>query len=326
MVMSSIDTDRDALTVTFVADFPVSQQRLWEAYMDARQVERLWGPPSWPATFTQHDVRVGGRADYHMTGPEGEHAGGYWEFVSINAPHSFEVLDGFANPDGTPNTEMPTIAMRFEFTEQPTGSRVTVTGRFDDAETLDQLVQMGMIEGSREAMEQIDDAVADDSMMEVACTTQLQLLGDTQARVARLFKMNIDDVWRAHHDPGLMRQWMLGPEGWSLSVAEIGERPGDTYRFEWASDTGEPGFGFTGEVLESHAPHREVTTENLIGADGPGTINAMNLIEVSGGTLLTLVITYPNAELRNEILETGMVDGMEASYARLEGLFRQAAA
>src|SRR5699024_11604891 len=124
----------------------------------------------------------------------------------------------------------------------------------------------------------------------------------------------------------LMRQWMLGPEGWSLSVAEIGERPRDTYLYEWASDMGEPGFGFTGEVFESHAPHREVTTENLIGADGPGTINAMNLIEVSGGTLLTLVITYPNAELRNEILETGMVDGMEASYARLEGLCRHATA
>ena len=326
MAITSIDTDREALTITLVADFEVSQQRLWDAYMDPRQLDQFWGPPSWPATFTQHDVRPGGRSTYRMTGPEGEQSGGYWEFVNVNPPHSFEVLDGFAHPDGTPNTDMPTMEMSLEFSEGDAGSRLTVTTRFGDVETLDQLLEMGMIEGTREAMGQIDDVVADDSVFEAARTTQLQLLGDTQARVTRLFDMSIDDVWRAHHDPGLMRQWMLGPDGWSLTVAEIGERPGDQFRYEWESDTGEPGFGFTGEILESHPPHREVTTEQLIGAESPGTTNAMNLVEVSAGTLMTLVITYPNAELRNEILETGMADGMEASYARLERLFRQAAA
>ena len=326
MAITAIDTDRDALTVTLVADFTVPVQRLWDAYMDPRQLERFWGPPSWPATFTQHDVRPGGRSNYHMTGPEGEQSGGYWEFVNVNPPHAFEVLDGFANPDGTPNTERPSMTMLLEFRERDGGSRLTVTTRFANAQALDQLLDMGMVEGSREAMEQIDDVVADDSALETVRTTQLQLLGDTQARASRLFQMNIDDVWRAHHDPGLLRQWLLGPDGWVLSVAEVRQRPGDTFRYEWESETGEPGFGFTGPLLESHPPHREVTTENPIGAEGPGTTNAMNLVEVSGGTLLTLVITYPDAELRNEILETGMVDGMEASYARLEEFFRQAAA
>ena len=295
--------------------------------MDPRQLERFWGPPSGPATFAQHDVRPGGCSNYHMTGPDGDQSGCYWEFVSINPPHSFEVLDGFANPDGTPNTEMPSMEMILEFSERDGGgSRLTVTTRFADAQSFDQLMDMGMVEGSREAMGQIDDVVADDSQLETLRTTQLQLLGDTQARASRLFDMSIDDVWRAHHDPGLMLQWLLGPDGWVLSVAETGQRPGDTFRYEWTSDTGAPGFGFTGELLASHPPYREVTTENLIGAEGPGTTNAMNLVEVTGGTLLTLVITYPDAELRDEILETGMVDGMEASYARLEELFPQAGA
>ena len=292
--------------------------------MDARQLERFWGPPTWPATFTQHDVRVGGRSNYHMTGPNGEHSGGYWQFVSINAPHSFRVLDGFAIPDGTPSTEMPSMEMTLSFSQRHTGSRLRVTTTFDSVEALDQLLEMGMVEGTRQAMGQIDDVVADDSMFQAARTTHLQVLGDTQARVTRLFAMDIDDVWRAHHDPDLMRQWMLGPEGWVLSVAEPGRHPGDTFRYEWESVAGEPGFGFTGELLESDAPHREVSTEQLIGADGPGTHNAMNLVEVSGGTLLTLVITYPNAQVRHEMLETGMAHGLEASYARLEALFRQA--
>ena len=326
MAITSIDTDRDALTVTVVAGFNVPRQRLWDAYMDPRQLERFWGPPTWPATFTQHDVRVGGRSNYHMTGPKGEHSGGYWEFVTITAPHSFEVLDGFANPDGTPNTEMPSMGMILEFSEQGTGSRLTVTTTFDSVETLDQLLELGMLEGTREAMEQIDDVVSDDVAFESVGTTQLQLLGATQARTSRLFDMSLDDLWRAHHDPGLMRQWLLGPDGWVLTTCELGQRPGDSFRYEWETEAGDQGFGFTGEILELAPPHREVTTENLIGSDGPGTINAMNLVEVTGGTLLTIVITYPNAEMRNEILETGMADGMEVSYARLEQLFRQAAA
>jgi len=44
----------------------------------------------------------------------------------------------------------------------------------------------------------------------------------------------------------------------------------------------------------------------------------MTLTPVEGGTLLTLVITYPSKALRDSVLATGMVDGMEMSYDRLE--------
>ena len=77
-------------------------------------------------------------------------------------------------------------------------------------------------------------------------------------------------------------------------------------------------FGFTGELLESVPWHRAVTTEQMIGMDGPGTVNEMTLTPVAGGTLMSLVITYPSAEVRDIVLGTGMVDGMETSYARLE--------
>jgi len=61
-----------------------------------------------------------------------------------------------------------------------------------------------------------------------------------------------------------------------------------------------------------------VTTERMIGTAVPSTTNELTLTSVEGGTLLTLVITYPSRELRDQILATGMTDGMEASYARLE--------
>ena len=77
-------------------------------------------------------------------------------------------------------------------------------------------------------------------------------------------------------------------------------------------------FGFDGETLLSEPPFRAVTTEHMTGTDYPSTTNDMTLYEEDGVTLLTLVIEYPDKDTRDMILATGMTDGMEASYARLE--------
>lgn len=318
MAISSIDIDRDALTTTIVAEFPVPVTRLWRAYVDPRQLEQFWGPPTWRATFTRHDVRTGGRSDYHMTGPDGEKAGGFWEFVSVDPQRSFEVRDGFANDDGTPNTKLPGMRMVFEFAETGSGARLTVTTFFASADALEQLLKMGMLEGTREAMGQIDDVVTYDATFEVSQPAQLQYLDDVTVRISRVLHGTPEQIWQAHHEPDIIRQWLLGPDGWHMPVCEIGLEPGDTYRYEWETDTGEDRFGFTGEILESVAPYREVATDAMIGMEGPGTVNAMNLTEVADGTLLTVVISYPSRELRDTVVATGMVDGMELSYSRLE--------
>ena len=115
-----------------------------------------------------------------------------------------------------------------------------------------------------------------------------------------------------------MRRWMLGPEGWRMPVCEVNAEVGGTYRYEWEAEDGSQRFGFEGVLLEAAPPHRSVTTEQMIGTDGPSTTNEMTLTPVAGGTLLSLVITYPNAEIRDMVLGTGMTEGMEQSYARLE--------
>ena len=117
-----------------------------------------------------------------------------------------------------------------------------------------------------------------------------------------------------------MQQWLLGPDGWSMPVCEVATEVGQRYRYEWVADDGSGGFGFEGELIESVPPHRAVTTEQMIGMDYPGTLNEMTLTPVGDATLLTLVITYANSEVRDIVLATGMVDGMETSYARLESL------
>lgn len=318
MPITSVTRDLATLTMTVIAEFPVPVRRLWDAYADPRQLEKFWGPPEWPATFTRHDMTVGGRSAYYMTGPDGQRSCGYWEFLAVDPPRSFEVRDGFAHPDGTPDAAMPSMRMVCSFEPTATGSRLTATTHFPSLAALEQLMEMGMEEGMRAAMGQIDAVVADLASFAASRATEAQVLGDTLVRVSRVIRGSAQQVWDAHHDPALLQRWLLGPDGWTMPVCEVATSVGDTYRYEWESDNGEGRFGFTGELLESQPPFREVTTEQMIGMDGPRTINEMTLTPVEGGTLLSIVITYPSAEVRDAILGTGMTDGMEMSYARLE--------
>jgi len=322
MPVTSIEKDLDTLTLTIVADFTAPLHRLWDAYLDPRQIERFWGPPTYPSTFLRHDGAVGGRSIYRMTGPEGDEHYGCWEWTSVDAPHSFEVVDWFADATGAPNTELPGMHATFAFEATPAGSRLTTISRFDSLEQLEQLLSMGVLEGTREAMSQIDAVLADLAAFAAERDAEAQILSDTQVRVARVIRGSIDQVWHAHNDADLMKQWLLGPDGWTMPVCEIASSVGDSYRYLWAPEGGGDGFGFTGELLESEPPYRAVTTEAMIGMDFPATLNELTLTPVEGGTLLSLVITYANAEMRDAVLATGMTGGMETSYVRLEALLK----
>jgi uncharacterized protein YndB with AHSA1/START domain len=318
MPITSVASDPAALTLTVVADYPVPVERLWDAYADPRQLERFWGPEQWPATFTQHDMAVGGHSHYYMTGPDGTTSRGWFRFLALEPLKQFEVEDGFSDDAGNPNAAMPTMRMVFRFEPTEHGSRFTSVTRFPSLEAMEQLVQMGMMEGLKSAMGQLDAILADLRSFANTLATQAQLLNDTQVRVSRVIRGTVDQVWRAHHEPALMKRWLLGPDGWSMPVCEVATKVGERYRYEWEANDGSQRFGFEGQLLESAAPYRAVTSEQMIGMEGPSVRNELTLVAVKGGTLMSLLITYPTKELRDLILGTGMTTGMEASYARLE--------
>lgn len=322
MPITSVHKDPQALTMTVVADFSAPLRRVWDAYADPRQLERFWGPPDYPATFTRHDMFPGGRSAYTMVGPQGDASRGYWEFLDVKPPHSFEVRDGFCHPDGTPNTELPSMRVTFEFEATRTGSRLTTTTFFNSVDELEQLLDMGMEEGMRGAMGQIDAVLEDLRSFAADLPAGAQVLGDTTVRVSRVIRGTVDQVWAAHHDPALLSQWLLGPDGWSMPTCETATEVGRSYRYVWQEASSGRSFGSTGELLEMTAPYRAVTTERMYGDgipdDAPGTVNELTLTPVEAGTLLALVITYPDAQTRDIVLGTGMVGGMETSYARLE--------
>jgi uncharacterized protein YndB with AHSA1/START domain len=159
MPLTSVTTDAAKLTLTVVGDYPVPQQRLWEAFADPRQLERFWGPPFAPATFTHHDFKVGGRAEYFLTLPEGGKWSGSWKFTAVNPISSFEAHDG---EDNAEDENMP-AGMTFTFETTPTGSRLTCVTRFSSVEAMEQTIP-GMEQGLRAAIPQLDALLAEPSV------------------------------------------------------------------------------------------------------------------------------------------------------------------
>lgn len=319
MPITTVTSDPKALTLTLVGEYPVPVERLWQAWADPRQLERFWGPEVFPATFTRHDMAVGVESHYYMTGLDGQRTPNcYWHFKHVEAPHRLEVINGFAREDYSPDDAMPSMRMVFSFEATPTGSRVTTVTSFPSLAAMEQLVEMGMMEGMKSAVGQLDATLADLAAFAADRDTEAQILSDTQVRITRVIRGSVDQVWRAHHEPALVQRWLLGPEGWTMPVCQVATRAGETYRYEWEAIDGSGRFGFEGTLLEVNAPYRAVTTEQMIGVPGPGTRNELTLTPMGERTLLTYVITYPSVELRDQILGTGMVGGMELSYARLE--------
>lgn len=160
MPVTDVQHDLENLTLIITAEFAAPPARIWQIYADPRQLEKVWGPPSYPATVVDHDLRPGGRVTYYMTGPEGDKHAGYWEITAVDEPRSFSFLDGFADLDFNPNPELPTAQNVYTFAAHDGGTRAVYQCTFASAEGLQQVLDMGVIEGSTSAINQIDALVA----------------------------------------------------------------------------------------------------------------------------------------------------------------------
>jgi uncharacterized protein YndB with AHSA1/START domain len=160
MSITSVDTNADNLTLALIADFDAPIDRVWELWSDPRKLERWWGPPGYPATFEKHDLTPGGEATYLMTSPEGDTSRGMWRVTAVDPPTSLEFTDAFADADGTPIADMPVHKVRVRLIERDGGTRMEMHSRFESREAMERLVGMGMVEGLREAVSQMDALLA----------------------------------------------------------------------------------------------------------------------------------------------------------------------
>ena len=143
-----------------MAEFDASPDEVWDVWEDPRKLERWWGPPTFPATFTRHDFRVGGQSRYFMTGPTGDTPRGWWRIDAIDKPHRLEFANGLAGEDGEPAPGIEPAAGSVDFEAIDQGTRMTAVTRFVDAKQMQTMLGMGMQEGMTQAIGQIDALLA----------------------------------------------------------------------------------------------------------------------------------------------------------------------
>ncbi len=160
MPVTDVKQDPASLTLTITAEFDAPAERVWEMWSDPRLLERWWGPPSFPATFVEHDLTPGGRSAYFMTGPEGQKHHGWWEIKEVEPPKRLLIEDGFAD-DVSFNEDMPgPSSATVTISESDGVTTMSIESRFASREDMEQMIEMGMEQGMTEALGQIDPLLA----------------------------------------------------------------------------------------------------------------------------------------------------------------------
>jgi uncharacterized protein YndB with AHSA1/START domain len=154
------------------------------------------------------------------------------------------------------------------------------------------------------------------------------LPNDRDVVVVRAFNAPRSLVFDAWTKPALLQRWMLGPPGWTMPVCEMDVRPGGTFTWRWRSEESGAEFGFTGEFREVVRPSRIVHVERYepgdVGGEMGEALVTSELTEKNGVTTHTMTIHYESKAVRDAALKTGMTDGMEQSFQKLDELLAAA--
>jgi uncharacterized protein YndB with AHSA1/START domain len=161
MTVTAVTKDPVRASMTIVAEYSATAARVWRLWADPRRLERWWGPPTHPATVTDHDLSPGGVVRYFMTGPDGERFHGGWRVIGVEEPSRLEFEDFFAGEDGAENPDLPVTRTVVSIEVDAGVTRMTIESHFPTPEALAQVLEMGMEEGITQALGQTDAILAE---------------------------------------------------------------------------------------------------------------------------------------------------------------------
>ena len=128
MSVTRVDRDTEDLTLTLIADFDgIPVEQVWELWADPRQLERWWGPPTYPATMEEHDLTPGGTVTYFMTSPEGERHRGWWRITAVDPPARWSSRTASPTRTGRRRTPCRRPTIRVTLAERDGGTRMQLT-------------------------------------------------------------------------------------------------------------------------------------------------------------------------------------------------------
>jgi predicted dithiol-disulfide oxidoreductase (DUF899 family)/uncharacterized protein YndB with AHSA1/START domain len=226
MTVTAVREDPRWRAMAREAEFDAAPARGWQLRADPRQLERWRGPPAYPATADAHDLRPGGRVAYRMTGPEGDDHRGFWEVDEVEPPHRLVLRDGFANPDGTPNAELPVTTIRVTIRDLGGGrTRMSIESAFPTVEAMEQLAAMGVEEGRRQAVGRIVAIFAGDApkrppdQRKRGTTTMTTTPGNASSNLPGKPPVVDRAAWQAAREELLVREKAHTREGDAIAAA-----------------------------------------------------------------------------------------------------------
>ena len=161
MSVTSVEKDLEGLTMTVTASLDATVERAWQLWADPRQFEQWWGPPGYPTTVVDHDLRAGGLIRFFMAGTDGERHDSTWAVIAADPPRHLELRDADVDADGRPNDDNAMTAMLITIDERDSGGTVmAIDIHFDSLAGMEQVLAMGIEEGMRMVLSQIDGVLA----------------------------------------------------------------------------------------------------------------------------------------------------------------------
>ena len=157
---------------------------------------------------------------------------------------------------------------------------------------------------------------------------QLSTPTDSTIVIIRSFNAPLRLVWEAMFTPDRMRRWMLPPPGWTMTTCECEPRVDGALKIVWKSEEADPAMTLHGVFTEVALHKRIVHTENMVLGSGQtigSLVETHEFAEEGGVTTMRITQTYPSKSDRDGAIASGMDQGMEACYQRLESLVAESA-
>lgn len=136
--------------------------------------------------------------------------------------------------------------------------------------------------------------------------------------ITREFDAPRDLVFRAYTDPELLVQW-LGPRKYKMTIDKYDLRDGGQWRYVHSDEDGNA-WGFHGVFHGPQTPDGMLQTFEFEGAPGHVSLESLVLEERDGKTIVRNHAVYQSVEARNAMAESGMEEGMNDGFDRLDDL------
>ena len=163
MEKTNVTKDLENKTLTIERTFNAPKEEVWKFYTEKEWFEQWWGPEGWETTVKVFNFTAGGHVHYEMrcideqqTEWFGKSSWGAMVIESVDEPNSFTYKDYFSDETGMLNNEMPVLTVTNNFIEEDGRTRLVSVSQADSAEQIEELLNMGMIEGFSSQMDKLD--------------------------------------------------------------------------------------------------------------------------------------------------------------------------